>query len=118
MRKLDLTPIPEADFDGAPIEENGRPATLDPIEWISNRILGHDSVNGMSFLEMEKRLSIITKVRAGKAAGEVLLDDSEWREIRDALDRFKSPIVNRAYVAFGRRIHDAPEVEAAEAPVN
>lgn len=115
MRKLDLSPISNADFDGELVMENGRPSELDPVDWISNRILGLDSVDGMTFKEIEERLSIIDKVRAGKAAGEVLLEDAEWDKIRGALDKFKLAVVNRAYVAFGRRIHDAPEVEAVEA---
>ena len=56
MRKLDLRPIPHTDFDGKPVEANGEPSTLDPVDWISNRILGLDQTGRMTFGMIEKLL--------------------------------------------------------------
>ncbi len=114
MRKIDLRPIPMRERDGEPVRDSGgAERVMDPVEWLADRILGSDPVNGLDFKEMKERLALIDKIESAEDA--VLLEDGEWERVRASFDAFKLAVVMPAYIALGERMHGAERVEPGAA---
>ena len=68
----------------------------------------------MSAKEMFEAQPIVTKLKDHEDADAIVLEDAEWRFIRDRIEGAKYPVLHDCWIRFITAVRDAETVKIAE----